>query len=666
MGMGDEVEMQKRKIMWAVRLIFVVIFLLPSWGWGANSVYWYDNSSATWSAAYASVSAVLSGADVDGDDVIEIRAETAGGTKTFWDTAITWAAADAGTSGHQVTLRPRAGDTIILSGSYDTTGYSSGWTDDGGDVWHRAVTPTQPNIVVYNGAILTLDTDVTPTANKWYWALDVLYVNVGGDPSSATAWQVGKNNYPLLIQADYVTAEDLSVYCSNSTVAAGVYIDGQTGVVLDALTVKYAGVNLIYTDTPVSSEVKYCTLSDIMKNDGTYTNCRCLYTKSSNASSYTSNTIIGGNIGFATSTGATGVNTFSGNTVYGQITVAGSARGATITHGTGWIISGNTIYNVGNTNGVSVLGLHTTTDSNSVYNNIISYIRGYGLNAAASDLNNVYGNTISYCGYKDVAGTDWLYYGGGGGGGAIWVDGTSENNNVYRNICNQNYDGIGLSCSGGAGNNAVYANLVSNSVVNCIGDYADGNPATANKFYNNTIYHNPSASNTPAYTGHGLHVQDVGGAGGKAILANNLVYNAVSNAASHCLYITDNGGLTSVQLDNNLLYAVATGVFARVVGTSYTVASDYRGVAGIQTLSAKIAGLDGVQANAEANSIVDQDPRFVSTTDFHILAGGPGIWAGTDLGIANDYDGIAFHNPPSIGAFEYRRKKLFPLFGIFF
>ena len=36
--MGDEIEMQKRKIMWAVRLIFVAIFLMPSWGWGAT---WY-------------------------------------------------------------------------------------------------------------------------------------------------------------------------------------------------------------------------------------------------------------------------------------------------------------------------------------------------------------------------------------------------------------------------------------------------------------------------------------------------------------------------------------------------------------------------------------------------------------------------------------------------
>ena len=73
MEMGDEVEMQKRKIMWTVRLILMAIFLMPSWGWGAT--YYVVPSGAgtqdglSWANAFAlPATAVTAGnTDVGGD-----------------------------------------------------------------------------------------------------------------------------------------------------------------------------------------------------------------------------------------------------------------------------------------------------------------------------------------------------------------------------------------------------------------------------------------------------------------------------------------------------------------------------------------------------------------------------------------------------------------------
>lgn len=51
------------------------------------------------------------------------------------------------------------------------------------------------------------------------------------------------------------------------------------------------------------------------------------------------------------------------------------------------------------------------------------------------------------------------------------------------------------------------------------------------------------------------------------------------------------------------------------------------------------------------------NPKFVSASpsnavDFKLGIGSPAIDAGTSVGVSTDYEGAAFHNPPSIGAFE--------------
>jgi hypothetical protein len=52
------------------------------------------------------------------------------------------------------------------------------------------------------------------------------------------------------------------------------------------------------------------------------------------------------------------------------------------------------------------------------------------------------------------------------------------------------------------------------------------------------------------------------------------------------------------------------------------------------------------------------DPLVTAESDinffnFHLLLNSPAKWAGFNLGLSTDYDGVAWHNPPSIGAFEF-------------
>ena len=68
-------------------------------------------------------SGLFSAIDLEPDDVIEVQADTPGGSKTFIE-RVTPGSNDYGSAGHPLIIRVRAGDTIIIQGSGDT-GYGS-------------------------------------------------------------------------------------------------------------------------------------------------------------------------------------------------------------------------------------------------------------------------------------------------------------------------------------------------------------------------------------------------------------------------------------------------------------------------------------------------------------------------------------------------------------
>jgi hypothetical protein len=62
--------------------------------------------------------------------------------------------------------------------------------------------------------------------------------------------------------------------------------------------------------------------------------------------------------------------------------------------------------------------------------------------------------------------------------------------------------------------------------------------------------------------------------------------------------------------------------------------------------------IDGDTYISEGN--INEDPDFVSTSDFHLTATSPAINAGYNLTLEYDYDGVAVHaTTPEIGAYEY-------------
>jgi hypothetical protein len=57
--------------------------------------------------------------------------------------------------------------------------------------------------------------------------------------------------------------------------------------------------------------------------------------------------------------------------------------------------------------------------------------------------------------------------------------------------------------------------------------------------------------------------------------------------------------------------------------------------------------------NDTVDAPINDDPLFVSSSDFHLQSGSPAIGAGVDVGLLTDYDNRTVGNPPEIGAYEY-------------
>jgi hypothetical protein len=293
--------------------------------------------------------------------------------------------------------------------------------------------------------------------------------------------------------------------------------------------------------------------------------------------------------------------------------------------------------------------------------------------ASATVTNNEIYNTYGYKGLGDTSlagirqpnasgtitgnyihGVGYGYYGDGAtpGGSGIWLRTAAATNNVLRNRVENCYLGILMTTiSSGADANVIAYNRLKNCTVNCI-DIQDDNNTDYNYVYNNTIYHTPSALNTPAYTGHGISLQVTGV---RAKVANNLVIVAPGTAttAAHGIYYT---GYTSIYADNNLVHIPVSGngVWGRLGLTTYATYALWK--AAVQA-DAAIFDMAGTANKADEHSL-GSDPLLVSATDFHLQVGSPAINAGTDVLLTTDYDGRPIAGLPDIGAYE-RRAKFF-------
>jgi len=186
------------------------------------------------------------------------------------------------------------------------------------------------------------------------------------------------------------------------------------------------------------------------------------------------------------------------------------------------------------------------------------------------------------------------------------------------------------------------------------------------------------STNGRAYNGHGYAAHDTStfnlsysvaygntwsgfgsatGAGGS--LYNNVFYN--NNLGN----ISPQGGIClntsgSWTLKNNISFSnTALDIY---VSASATVDIDYND---FYSSPATVLNWHGTQYNfadwktnsgQDAHSL-NADPKFRSTTDFHLLPTSPCIGAGTDVGLTTDFAGMTVPHParatPSIGAYEF-------------
>ena len=258
---------------------------------------------------------------------------------------------------------------------------------------------------------------------------------------------------------------------------------------------------------------------------------------------------------------------------------------------------------------------------------------------AAANIYNEAGITINNSTFYNLGRN--LPYGGNGNGVAIKLEGTTGTATIKYNLIHDVYEPIlDFSSGTGSGGSTIEYNVLYNYVVNGIN--ISGNPVTADNVYNNTIKHEPWATNSPACTGHGIALQS------SAIVSNfgnNNIYvnpsaTSLNGGKYECQGICIAGSYNGVKTDYNNVY-VATPSYAAVgliMSTSYQTMAQWK--TAVQA-DVKITDLAGVAGKAEAHSI-SSDPKFKSSTDYHLLGSSPCINTGTNLGATYqlDYDSV--------------------------
>lgn len=146
--------------------------------------------------------------------------------------------------------------------------------------------------------------------------------------------------------------------------------------------------------------------------------------------------------------------------------------------------------------------------------------------------------------------------------------------------------------------------------------------------YNNiNILNNVISGNTP--NSYAAIRYDVFNTHTNISIRNNIIQGF--NHYSMIFFKNPGGTVDNLKITNNICYNNGTnGVYFEpgIIPTNYTSSPNYT-----------------------------SDPLFVSPTDFHLKRKSPAIGAGVNVGLATDKDGVKWNNSPSIGAYEYPKKR---------
>lgn len=287
--------------------------------------------------------------------------------------------------------------------------------------------------------------------------------------------------------------------------------------------------------------------------------------------------------------------------------------------------------------GISVARSNTLFQSNEIHNcgrRAIS-LHAYGANGYTYENHIAEYNTFYDCFHTtgvDIGTVD----------NTIWNNIIIRNNYFYHSPLPAPVDGVeiigsGFMYCGQEGNGSIdnvyiYNNIYKNTISRAFDIGNKGGPDHC-YVWNNTFYGvDPKITTDFTYF---VLIQD----GSVVDFKNNIFYNDTD--ISHTTKFSIMGIVAtagSVTLDNNLYYNTSAPRLMIWYGKNYSVSQleTYKSVSG-----------------QDANSILGQNPLFVSPSIFHLQTGSPAINAGVDVGLTKDFEGNPIIGLPDIGAYQY-------------
>jgi hypothetical protein len=151
--------------------------------------------------------------DLSAGDIIEIQADTPGGSKVYRE-EVTWGSNDGGSSENPVILQPRSGDIVSISAA----DLASSWNgpDGNGEYWISATTTVR--VCLVDGSRIESGSSIgSLKAGEYKWGGGSLYYKPPTDtvPSDYTI-EYGVRDSGLIIDSvDYVTVQDINIYGCN-------------------------------------------------------------------------------------------------------------------------------------------------------------------------------------------------------------------------------------------------------------------------------------------------------------------------------------------------------------------------------------------------------------------------------------------------------------------
>ena len=160
--------------------------------------------------------------------------------------------------------------------------------------------------------------------------------------------------------------------------------------------------------------------------------------------------------------------------------------------------------------------------------------------------------------------------------------------------------------------------------------------------------------------GYGIHIYSASGGADNNTVRNCRIYNNGRNTSNYVFgLLLGPGGMGY----NNLIYGNQRGVqvynssncgiYFNTIYNNQHEAIQLSGSNNTYRNNILYLNPEGVYGNGTNSNNLQNDPKFVSSSDFHLQSNSPAIGAGMAVsGITTDFEGKPRPNPPSIGAFE--------------